>query len=112
MSNFLNISNKKYKYTHTKGKTSFDTETKECSCTYMFDYAICAHLIRISLKDAIATQTQLISKKREKLQKLPDQQKASDDDFEANLNLIEMQSGTQISESVPPNDTRRRKRLY
>ena len=78
----------------------------------MFDYAICAHLIRISLKDAIATQTQLISKKREKLQKLPDQQKASDDDFEANLNLIEMQSGTQISESVPPNDTRRRKRLY
>ena len=44
--------------------------------------------------------TQLITKKREKLQKLPDQQEASDDEFEANLNLIEMGSETQISESV------------
>ena len=74
----------------------------------MFDHGICAHLIRISLIDSIAlpgmeAHIQLISKKREKLQKLADTLEVSDEEFEANLNLLEMQSGTQISESVQPN---------
>ena len=104
LSNFSNISNNfeiRYKYNHSDGKSSFiDLENKECSCTYMFDHGICAHLVRIALIEEISlpgmvAHTKLVTKQREKAKKLAEKIIESDQEFEENLNLIEMQSNTQ-----------------
>ena len=91
----------RYKYNHSCGKSSFiDLENKECSCIYMFDHGICAHLVRIALIEEIAlpgmvAHTKLVTKQREKAKKLAEKIIESDQEFEENLNLIEQQSNTQ-----------------
>ena len=57
-------------------KTSFiDMENKECSCTYMFDHGVCAHLIRIALigekaLSGMMAHIRLVTKQREKDKRL------------------------------------------
>ena len=101
LSKFSNISNNfeiRYKYTHSCGKSSFiEMENKECSCSYMFDHGICAHLIRIALIEEISLpgmegHTRLISKQREKTKKINEKIIESDQEFEENLNAIEQQA--------------------
>ncbi len=80
-------------------------ENKECSCTYMFDHGLCVHLIRIALIEEIAlpgmmAHIRLVTKQREKAKKLAEKIIESDQEFEENLNLIEMQANTQSQEKI------------
>ena len=80
-------------------------ENKDCSCAYMFDHGICAHLIRIALLEEIAlpgmeARQQLITKQREKIKKNNEKIVESDQEFEENLNAIEQQASTQVTSQV------------
>ena len=62
----------------------------------MFDHGKCAHLIRIALIEEIALPGKVAHKKqRDKAKKLAEKIIKSDQEFEENINLIEMQSNTQ-----------------
>jgi hypothetical protein len=71
----------------------------------MFDHGLCVHLIRIALIEEIAlpgmmAHIRLVTKQREKAKKLAEKIIESDQEFEENLNLIEMQANTQSQEKI------------
>ena len=70
---------------------------KGCSCAYMFDHGICAHLKRIALIEEVAlpgmvAHTRLLTKQREQAKKINEKIVESDQEFEENLNTIEQAS--------------------
>ena len=71
----------------------------------MFDHGLCVHLIRIALIEEIAlpgmmAHIRLVTKQREKAKKLAEKIVESDQEFEENMNLIEMQANTQSQETI------------
>ena len=96
-----------YKYTHSNCKTSIiDMPSQNCSCIYMFDHGICAHLIRIAIIEEIAlpgmvAHTRLINKRREKAEKEVNLNVESDDEFATNINAIESQAINEIVNNLP-----------
>ena len=110
LAKFANLScnnDKIYKYTHSNGKTSIiDMPSQNCSCIYMFDHGICAHLIRIAIIEEIAlpgmvAHTRLINKRREKAEKEVNLNVESDDEFATNINAIESQAINEIVNNLP-----------
>ena len=54
-SSVTNDEKKCYKYNHRNGKVSFiDLDAKSCTCTQMFDYGICEHLVRVAIIEEIS----------------------------------------------------------
>jgi len=71
----------------------------------MFDHGLCVHLIRIALIEEIAlpgmmAYIRLVTKQREKAKKFAEKIVESDQEFEENMNLIEMQANTQSQETI------------
>ena len=79
--------------------------TKTCSCVYMFEHGICAHLIRIAMNvefalPGMSAHVRLITKKREKLASVNNLIVESDDEFTTNINAIETQVTNAIETQV------------
>jgi hypothetical protein len=87
--------NSSYNYKHISGKISIiDLESKKCSFSYMFDYGMCAHLVRVAILEkfqlpGMEARVTLETKRREKRARDEDFADSSDEEFDKNLEEIE-----------------------
>lgn len=103
LSNFIKItdfSENKFQYKHSSGKIStIDLKLKYCSCIYMFDHGMCAHLVRAAIMERISlpgmeARIPLVTRQREKRSREEQEDDTSDEEFVNNLEQLETDSQT------------------